>query len=231
MTEKKDVPIKKEDLLNITKPRLTYFSSRGRGELLRIILAASNSDYEEIRVGEWGPVEKPAHFLAIKKSGILPFDSLPLYQEPEGILLVQSDCILRYLSTTKGLIGKNVKETALCDMVYEGVLDCVSTIFTNTSKGKNQVTTIINKFMQYFDTILKGNNGGQGYFVGDGMTYADLSVWYLLENLTDQGLLSLQKFPTLEAFKARIEALKSIADYRKNPKRCPVQNIFPPETK
>lgn len=59
------------------------------------------------------------------------------------------------------------------------------------------------------------------------MTYADLAVWYVLcDNYHSQGIINLDKYPLLKAFKQRIESNQKIADYIKNPNRFPVQPIF-----
>lgn len=52
----------------------------------------------------------------------LPFGQLPLLQI-DGIELVQSQAIIRYLASRANLQGKNREETAKCDMIAEAVKD------------------------------------------------------------------------------------------------------------
>lgn len=68
---------------------------------------------------------------------------------------------------------------------------------------------------------------GTGFLVGSALTYADLAWWYWLENLSDQGLVDLSKWTEVAKFKASIEARPNIAAYRADPKRRPVQHMYP----
>jgi len=81
------------------------------------------------------------------------------------------------------------------------------------------------KALTRLDGILKKN--GTGFFVGAKITYADLVIWHFLENFSDQGLIEVSKYENLNKFKSSIEARPNISKYRSNPKRYPVQHIFP----
>jgi len=105
-----------------TKPKLIYFSSRGRAELIRILLAEVGVDYEDIKVGGYNPSSQPEGFIKIKEQGLLDFGALPLWQE-ENLNLVQSQTILRYLSRKYGLYGANNLEAAQIDCLFDGIQD------------------------------------------------------------------------------------------------------------
>jgi len=220
----------------ITRPRLVYFASRGRAEAIRLLLCETQTDYEEISVGEYHPTEKSESFKKIKETGLLTFDALPLWIEPDGFSLVQSNAILRYLARSKGLCGKNVQESARCDMLMDGINDMrekvVVTLRAASTQRDEAKNDLINKeipwWLRKFESVLKNNNEGVAYFVGDSLTYADLVMWLILESYDDNKLLDLTKFPLLKAFKERVENRPNIAAYRKNPKRFPIQWIFGP---
>jgi len=219
------------DLLNVTKPRLTYFSSRGRAEPVRILLAVAGVDYEEVRVGGYNPAAQPEAFQALLKSGILPFQQLPLYQEPGGLLLVQSHAIIRYIAQTRGLGGKNQKEFAECDMIYEGLNDMAKEVIQNISKGIAAIDAILAKYCGYLEKILANNNQGKGYFVGESLTYVDLIIWYFLDNHIEQQFGTPVPWgPLMAAFKARVDANKLLDAYKKSATRCPPQKWFPAAT-
>jgi len=90
---------------------------------------------------------------------------------------------------------------------------------------KNLVEVDWPKALARLDGILKKN--GTGFFVGSNVTYADLAIWYFLENGSDQGLIDVSKYENLSKFKSSIEARPNISKYRSNPNRFPVQHIFP----
>ena len=55
-------------------PKLVYFASRGRGEVIRLALAEAGVAYEEENfAGD--------QFAALKASGRLPFLAVPLWEE------------------------------------------------------------------------------------------------------------------------------------------------------
>jgi hypothetical protein len=79
--------------------RLTYFSGRGRGEQARWMLAATGIEFENVCL------ETPEEFAKMKKDDMLLFGQLPLL-EVDGLRLVQSQSINRYLARRAGLYGK-----------------------------------------------------------------------------------------------------------------------------
>jgi len=59
----------------------------------------------------------------LRTDGKLLFDQVPLCEEPNGLQLVQSSAIVRHLARTKGLYGKDEKEMAICDAMWEYFID------------------------------------------------------------------------------------------------------------
>jgi len=213
-------------------PRLTYFSSRGRAEPIRLLLVESGTPFEERSVGLYHPTEKTPAFLEVKASGKLAFDSLPLWEETDGFAVVESDAILRHLARTRGLYGASDREAALCDMIREGMKDIraeLSRLFSVEPPGRAAVREalvgeVLPRWLGYMDRILAKNEGGGGFIVGAQVTLADLSLYYLLESLTENELHGpLAALPRLAAFKERIAARPNLARYLASPERFPVQ--------
>ncbi|XP_015267786.1 PREDICTED: glutathione S-transferase-like [Gekko japonicus] len=93
-----------------SKPRLHYFSGRGRMESIRWLLAAAGVEYEEEFIKEkedWG-CEK------LRKDGSLLFQQVPMV-EIDGMKMVQCRAILNYIAAKYKLCGKDLKENALKD--------------------------------------------------------------------------------------------------------------------
>eukprot|EP01100_Stratorugosa_tubuloviscum_P007062 TRINITY_DN297_c0_g1_i1.p1 TRINITY_DN297_c0_g1~~TRINITY_DN297_c0_g1_i1.p1 ORF type:complete len:221 (-),score=127.54 TRINITY_DN297_c0_g1_i1:167-829(-) len=217
-----------------TKAKLTYFGSRGLAEVIRIIAAEAQIEYEEISVGSWHPTDKSDAFKQFVADGVLAFDALPLWEEG-SLKLVQSAAIVRHLARTRNLYGANVEEAALCDIVHEGLIDFASTsrAYRNASaENKEQVreqllTKDWPKFFGQFERLLSKNEEGKGFFVGKQLTFVDLLAWYWLENLCSQPLgLTFNEYPLLKSFKERIESRPRIAAWRTSSARPPLQLYF-----
>jgi len=215
----------------LSKPRLTYFSSRGLCEPIRVLLAEAGVDYEDVGVGLYNPQNQPEGFTKLKESGKLMFDQLPVWEEPNGFVLTQSVSILRHLARTNGLAGANEQEQAICESLIDYVVE-FRTLFGMASRGDNKEAARKNiievdgpKHLARLDNLLKKN--GTGFFVGSKLTVADLFIWYYVEVYSDQQLFDPSKYENLSKFKASVENRPTIAKYRANPNRYPVQQLFP----
>src|SRR5689334_7697562 len=98
-------------------PKLIYFPARGRGEVIRLLLAEAGVSYEEENFN--GPEE----FAKLKASGRLPFLAVPVWEE-DGLRLAQSGAIAAHVARTHGLYGKSARDQALIDQAL-GALDDV----------------------------------------------------------------------------------------------------------
>lgn len=81
---------------------LIYFAARGRAELIRLVLAEAGVDYQEHVVGKGTPPVdgRPTDFAALKATGTLPFDAVPVWEEPSGLRLAQSGAIANTATRT-----------------------------------------------------------------------------------------------------------------------------------
>jgi glutathione S-transferase len=129
--------------------RMQYFFGRGRAETVRWLLAATGEAFEN------RCLSTPEELDALRASGVLAMGQLPLLEigtrasphrvnvalwsrqwrgavavamlRADGLNLVQSGSMVRYLGQKHGLAGANVKEQALVDMVYESSRDFAGT--------------------------------------------------------------------------------------------------------
>lgn len=216
----------------MSKPTLIYFAGRGRAELIRLVLAEAGVDYQEHAVGRGTPPAdgRPTDFAALKATGVLPFDALPVWEEPGGFRLAQSLAIASHLARTHGLRGKTAVEEARCDELlgaFEDVRGELRKIATAPAERRAAVreelaNATLPRWMGYLDRLLRANDGGRGFVVGAGVTIADLALWYLLELLRDNGFgAAVDRFPALVAFAARIGSRPRIAAWVKSPRRRP----------
>ena len=96
---------------------LTYWHGRGLGDPIRFLLEFAGVQYNEKFV------RSKAQFQSLKDAGALAFGQVPLL-ETGGLLVVQTQAILRHIAREKSLLGATATEAAMADMVVNAVLDC-----------------------------------------------------------------------------------------------------------
>lgn len=108
---------------------LGYWSMRGLAQAVRYVLAYSGVPFADVRYQQGGAPEfSRAAWLEVKEQLQLAFPNLPYYIEPAThsqpeIKLTQSTTILRHLGRKYHLIGGNLKEQALCDLILDTAYD------------------------------------------------------------------------------------------------------------
>lgn len=213
-------------------PRLTYFGSRGRAELTRLTCALAGISYEERSVGTWDPTNLPDGFLALRREGALAFEQLPMWEEPGGLRLVQSDAIVRHLARTAGLYGHGAREMARVDEVLEGVKD-VRAEFAKLAPAPPEARPALRatlgdhttpRWLGFFDRLLARNEGAFG-FVGHGPTVADVALYQWIEALRDNGVFPADpsRWPRVLGLESRLMAIPRFNAYVSGGGRHPVQ--------
>jgi glutathione S-transferase len=194
-------------------PRLTYFSSRGRAEPIRLLLADADVEHDEVAVGPWSPTDLPPAFVELRASGKLAYAALPLWEEPDGFALVQSDAILRHLARAHDRYGASPREAARCDELIAGVGD-----------ARAQLRRDAPRWLGHLEQQLARNDGGHGFAVGARPSLADVVLWHLLEIVHDNELTAaLAECPLLVGFYSRFGARPGLAAYRASARRYPPQ--------
>jgi glutathione S-transferase len=216
----------------MSKPTLVYFASRGRAELIRLVLAEAGIDYQEHPVGKGTPPRdgRPTDFAALKATGALPFEAVPVWEEPGGLRLAQSLAIAKHLARVHGLAGRTAVEAAQCDQWLGAVDDVRAELrkLAGTPAGERAAlrselrSATLPRWLGYLDRLLAKNGGGGGFVVGTSVTVADLALWYLLEMIRDNGFgAALERYPVLVAFAERIAKRPRIAAYLTGGRRPP----------
>ena len=216
----------------MTRPTLIYFPARGRAEVIRLVLAEAGVDYQEHPVGKGTPPVngRPTDFAALKASGDLPFEAVPVWEEPGGFRLAQSLAILNHLGRTHGLGGRTPAEAAQRDQWLGAVEDVRAELRKLASVPQDQRaaaraelrSSTLPRWFGYLDRLLRANRDGTGFTVGEGPTVADLALYYLLELVRDNGMGdAVDRYPVLVAFARRIASRPRIAAYLASPKRHP----------
>lgn len=154
-----------------------YFPLYGRGELIRTILHYNGTQFTDhiIPFAEWP---------AFKASGDVEFGQLPMV-EVDGLKLVQSGSIARYLCQKFGYYPSHPEHVYL----VESLCDYKNDVFTEyvklkLAKDEEGLEKLFNEKLPLWlakaEARLEKNHGGAGFFVGDSITLADLTVFQLV---------------------------------------------------
>jgi glutathione S-transferase len=207
-------------------PKLVYFSSRGRAEVIRLALAEAAVPHEEERF----PNDA---FAALKASGRLPFMAVPVWEE-DGLRLAQSGAILNHVGRAHGLRGSSPRDEALVDQALGAVDDVRAELrkLPGAEASKRPEvraelqSATLPRWFGMLEKLLVANHGGDGFIAGAQLSVADLALWYLLELTVDNGFAAaLADCPKLQAFAKRIAARPRIAAYLASPQRPPLQKF------
>ena len=175
---------------------LVYFNARGRGEVIRLIFAAAKVAYTDKRF----PIDfanfAKAEFDVEKAKGSFDYNmgSVPvlIHEGPDGkkFELGQSKTIERYLAKKFDLLGSNDEEAALVDMITEHIRD-IKLKYNDTKVGKkgDELTAAKNAFVNeslptWFGKLEKALSGN-GFAVGDRLSYADIAIFDIVHDYFD----------------------------------------------
>ncbi|XP_070572824.1 glutathione S-transferase alpha-4-like [Ptychodera flava] len=144
--------------------------------------------------------------------------------EIDGLNLVQSRCIVRYLARKNGMDGKTLEEKTRVDILAEGARDFQSSFYGIGFRSDEETlakikSTVLPRYLPIFEKILSASSSG--YLVGDSLTFADTILLEALLNTEDYLPGSLQTFPKLQEFKTKISSLPLIKAYLEGPQRKP----------
>ena len=155
-----------------------YFDLQARGELTRLILAAADRSYEDIRYGfdKW-PEYKPKMILG----------QCPVLEFADGTQLPQSLTIARYVARESGLAGADNLESAKIDAVVDTQRDIVEEFYSKVffekdeTKKAEQKEKFLNetlvKHVENLGKLKKAYSQDEQFFVGTKLSWADLFVY------------------------------------------------------
>jgi len=203
--------------------KLTYFNLQGKGETIRLILAAAKAKYEEKRINfpEWGPMKDAT-----------PFGQLPVITV-DGLELAQSCTIIRYLARKFNLAGDGEEGFAHADMMLEHVNDYIKEFITarfpkspeeQQAQCEKILQTFLPKWLSAAENMLKKRGGV--WFSSNKLTYGDLAMHHALTWLSwkeekafdgvtgcDERFDMMDKYPLLKANYARVSEIPEIKAY------------------
>jgi glutathione S-transferase len=190
---------------------------QGRGEYVRLALEEAGADYVDVTRRERGMAAMMGMMEA--RSGTPPF--APPFLKAGKLVIGQTANILLYLGSRHGLAPKAEAGKLWVHQLQLSIADFVGevhdthhpigvSLYYEDQRGPAKKRTgefwkeRVPKYLGYFEQILKSNGGS--YLTGRRMTYADLSLFQIVEGLR-------YAFPKrMKAFERRIPDLVDLHD-------------------
>lgn len=213
---------------------LYYFGVHGLGCISRSILALTGANFKtNAPPGEtWKTQYKPQ----------TPFGVMPILRETSADgnlthMVAESDAIERYLSRKFGLLGQTSHEELILSQFVASDTTLLNQLFQQyftiddnpELKAKNREKLLkgpVNDWIRIHEKHLSENpkavvegkeEHGNGHYVGDKFSLADLKTVYLidiLQGLTGEDLISKEKTPAIYKVKETVEAVPSVQAWK-----------------
>ena len=226
---------------------LYYWSGiQGRGEFVRLALEDAGADYVDIALQPDGD-EKLMAF--IERHDLLRPPFAPPFLRDGDLVIAQTAAILMHLGERLGLSSRSEVERLWLHQIQLTIADAVGEahdahhplgahLYYEDQKpearrrAKHFREQRIPKFLGWSDEILARNPLGDAYLVGANATYADLSLFQLVEGLLyafpHATQACLAKAPRVASLRQRISARPRLRAYFESGRRIPFneQGIF-----
>jgi glutathione S-transferase len=214
---------------------------QGRGEFIRLALEAAGAPYVDVARGPeaagqgMGPTMR---YLEDKSVEHPPF--APPFLKHGAVLVGQTAAILQYLAPQLKLVARNEQSRVWTNQIQLTIADMVAEAHdTHHPLGadlyyEDQKPEALRraqafcagrmpKFMQWFEQIIERNPAGSRHLVGGRLSYADLSLFQLVEGLRyafpKAAERVLHETPKVVQLRDRVAALPRIAAYLQSDRR------------
>jgi glutathione S-transferase len=216
---------------------------QGRGEFVRLALEAAGAPYVDIARGPEDAGQGTPEMMRVMGDKALvhpPF--APPFLKDDGLWVGQTAAILHYLGPSLKLVARSEQARVWTQQIQLTIADMVteahdthhpiaSSLYYEEQKpealrrAQDFCSTRMPKFMKWFETILQRNPGGSRQLVGGKLSYADLSLFQLVEGLQyafpKAAKSVLSKTPEVRQLHARVAELPRVAAYLASERRIP----------
>jgi glutathione S-transferase len=223
---------------------------QGRGEFVRLALEAAGAPYTDVARGPEDAGQGLAAMHALLGDGTTPHPPFaPPFLKDGEVLVAQTAAILHYLAPQLRLVARSEAlrvwtlqiQLTIADLVTEahdthhpvaGELYYEDQKPEALRRAQSFCRTRMPKFLHWFEAILARNPGGARQLVGGKLSYADLSLFQLVEGLRyafpKAAAAALAATPRVCALQARVAAVPRVAAYLRSDRRIAFneQGIF-----
>ena len=212
---------------------------QGRGEFVRLALEEAGADYVDVarRPGKRGV---PAMMQLIDGRRIKRPPFAPPFLKAGPLVIAQTANILFYLGGRLGLAPREEAGRLWVHQLQLTIADLVALIhdthhpitgylYYEEQRAAAKLATKyfwrhrLPKFLRYFERVLQKSGGP--YLLGRKLTYADLSLFQIVEGLRYAFPRRMKRFerkvPRVIALNARVATRPRIAAYLASPRRIP----------
>jgi glutathione S-transferase len=216
---------------------------QGRGEFVRLALEEASADYVDVARGdrqETGGM--PAMMKLLDGKGIATPPFAPPFLKAGKLIIGQTANILLYLGEREGLAPTGEAGRLWTHQLQLTVTDFVKEIHDThhpvgsglyyedqKEEAKRYTEAFLHerlpKYLGYFESVLTQNPRGDKFLVGGRFTYADLSLFQLIEGLRYAFPAAMKRMqrriPKLVALHDKIAQRPRIVRYLASPRRIP----------
>lgn len=214
---------------------------QGRGEFVRLALEAAGADYVDVargRESDGQGVVAMMHFMESPEVQRPPF--APPFLVNGKVIVGQTAAILLYLGPRLGLVGKSEIQRLWTHQLQLTVADAVaeahdthhpiaSSLYyedqkPEAAKRAGEFRDVrVPKFLAWFESVLARNPRGSAHLVGGRLSYADLSLFQLVDGLLyafpKATRRALTETPLVEALHDSVAQNKRVAAYLASERR------------
>ena len=223
---------------------------QGRGEFVRLALEAAGAPYIDVARGaKDAGLGSPAMMRLLKDKQLVHPPFAPPFLVDGTVLLGQTAAILHYLAPQLKLVPRSEPLRAWTQQIHLTIADMVDEAHDThhpvgvdlpyedqkpeaRRRAQEFCSARMPKFLQWLEHIVQNNPAGTRHLVGGKLSYADLSLFQLVEGLRYAFPLAaaktLAKAPAVVHLHDRVAALPKVAAYLRSERRIPFneQGIF-----
>jgi glutathione S-transferase len=216
---------------------------QGRGEFIRLALEEAGADYIDVArrpKREGGGTSALMAFLEDDEASHPPF--APPFLKDGDAVIAQSANILLYLGTRLSLAPRAESERLwvhqlqltiadLVDEVHDTHHPITVNLFYEDQKKEAKkraaefISSRLPKFLGYFEQVLTQNPRRSGFMAGARLSYADLSMFQMMEGLRYAFPKAMQRlepdYPGLVELHGKVAQRPNIAAYLASDRRLP----------
>lgn len=217
---------------------------QGRGEFVRLALEAAGAPYTDVARGDAAQGQgMPALMRCLQDpSAVRPPFACPVLVDGK-LEIAQTAAILLYLGPRLKLVGASEADRIWTHQIQLTIADAVSEahdthhpvgtgLYYEDQKPEAAKaaqafrTQRIPKFLGWLETVLERNPKGDKHLVGARLSYADLSLFQLVEGLLyafpKATRRAAKKTPRVMALRDRVAQHRRVAAYLQSARRLPL---------
>ncbi|NYZ12819.1 glutathione S-transferase [Azospirillum sp. RWY-5-1] len=212
---------------------------QGRGEFVRLAFEAVGAAYTDVARTPGGE-ERMAALLDGPDQTTPPF--APPFLRDGDLVIAQVAAILQHVGPALGLVPDDAAGRIWTHQIQLTIADAVaeahdthhpiaSSLYyeDQTAEAARRTRHFreerIPKFLGWFETVLARNPTGPAHLAGDRLTYADTSLFQLVEGLRYAFPNTMRRgegaWPRVTALRDRVAAVPGIAAYLRSERRIP----------